>query len=121
MSDSEQIDELVANLADWRGEVMVKVRKIILKADPEIIEEWKWMGTPTWSHKGIVCMANAFKDKVKVTFYKGAHLKDPNKLFNNGLNGNLWRTIDIFKDDMLDEAAFKSLIKSAVDYNQTHK
>jgi len=82
---SELIDELIANLTDWRGETFADVRRIVRDADPEIIEEWKWMGTPVWSCGGIVCIANAFKGKVKVTFYSGASLADPDKLFNNGL------------------------------------
>jgi hypothetical protein len=117
MQPSERIDNLVANLADWRGTTFANIRRIIHEADPEIVEEWKWMGTPVWSHDGIVCVANAFKDKVKVTFYDGAHLADPDKLFNNGLEGKQWRTIDIYKDDKINESSLKTLINAAVDHN----
>ena len=117
MNASQLIDELVASLADWRGATLANVRRIIRDADPEIVEEWKWMGTPAWSHDGIVCIANAFKDKVKVTFNQGAYLADPDKLFNNGLEGKQWRTIDFHKDDKVDESSLKMLIRSAVDYN----
>ena len=119
MNASELIDDLVANLTDWRGTTFANIRRIIHEADPEIVEEWKWMGTPVWSHDGIVCVANAFKDKVKLTFYQGAHLADPDKLFNNGLEGKQWRTIDIYKDDKINESSLKTLINSAVDYNQS--
>ena len=87
MNASDLIDDLIAKLTDWRGVTFTNIRKIIRGADPEIVEEWKWMGTPVWSHDGIVCIANAFKDKVKLTFYEGASLPDPDKLFNNGLEG----------------------------------
>jgi hypothetical protein len=117
MQASELIDDLIAHLTDWRGATFANIRRIIRDADPEIIEEWKWMGTPTWSHDGIVCVANAFKDKVKLTFYQGAHLTDPDKLFNNELEGKQWRTIDIHKDDKINEISLKTLINAAVDYN----
>ncbi|MHB8084441.1 MAG: DUF1801 domain-containing protein [Dehalococcoidia bacterium] len=117
MNASQHIDDLVANLTDWRGTTFANVRRIIHDADPEITEEWKWMGAPVWSHDGIVCVANAFKDKVKLTFYQGAHLADADKLFNNGLEGKQWRTIDIYKDDKINESSLKMLIRSAVDYN----
>jgi hypothetical protein len=117
MQASELIDDLVAHLTDWRGTTFANIRRIIHDADPAIIEEWKWMGTPTWSHDGIVCIANAFKDKVKLTFYHGAHLTDPDKLFNNELEGKQWRTIDIHKDDNINEISLKTLINAAVDYN----
>jgi hypothetical protein len=118
MNASELIDDLITNLADWRGKTFADIRRIIRDADPEIIEDWKWMGTPVWSHDGIVCIANPFKDKVKITFYSGASLADPDKLFNNGLEGKQWRSIDLYKDDIIDESALKNLILSAVDYNQ---
>lgn len=118
MQASELIDDLVANLTDWRGSTFANIRRIIHDADPEIIEDWKWMGTPVWSHDGIVCVANAFKDKVKLTFHQGAHLADPDKLFNNGLEGKQWRTIDIYKDDKINESSLKTLILAAVDYNR---
>jgi hypothetical protein len=117
MGASELIDNLVAELADWRGRTLADIRRIIREADPEIVEEWKWMGTPVWSHGGIVCIANAFKDKVKLTFYEGASVPDPDKLFNNGLAGNKWRTIDYFKDDKIKEIELRNLVRSAVDYN----
>lgn len=117
MGASELIDNLVAELTDWRGKTFADIRRIILEADPEIVEEWKWMGTPVWSHGGIVCVANAFKDKVKLTFYEGASIADPDKLYNNGLEGKKWRTIDYFKDDKIRERELKDLIRSAVDFN----
>lgn len=119
MKPSEQIDQLIAGLDDWRGKVLANLRKIILAADPEIVEEWKWMGSPCWSHDGLICVANAHKDKVKVTFSQGASLKDPDKLFNNGLNGKVWRAIDIFEGDKISVRSLKSLIRSAAEYNHT--
>ena len=117
MDASGLIDDLVANHTDWRGATIANIRRIIHEADPEIVEEWKWRGTPVWSHDGIVCFASAFKDKVKLTFYLGAHLADPDKLFNNELEGKQWRAIDIYKDDKINEGSLKTLIKDAVDYN----
>ena len=117
MNATELIDDLVANLTDWRGTTFANIRSIIHDADPEIIEEWKWRGTPVWSHGGIVCVAKAFKDKVKLTFFRGASLADPDKLFNNELEGKQWRAIDIYKDDKINESSLKILIRSAVDYN----
>ena len=117
MNASEQIDNLIANLSDWRGMIFANIRKIIKDADPEIVEESKWMGSPVWSHDGIVCVAIACKDKVKLTFEQGAHLADPDKLFNNGLEGKQWRTIDINKDDKINENSLKTLIIAAVEYN----
>jgi hypothetical protein len=111
------IDELIANLDDWRGAAIADIRRIIHDADPEIVEEWKWRGAPVWSQDGIVCLAVPFKDKVKVTFYLGALLADPDKLFNSELEGKKWRAIDIYKDDKLNENSLKDLIRSAVDYN----
>ena len=121
MKPSEQIDQLIAELNDWRGEMLANLRKIIHEADPEIIEEWKWMGSPVWSHGGIVCLANAFKDKVKLTFPEGANIADPDKLYNNGLGGKKWRTIDYFKDDKVKERELKELVRSAVNYNLSKK
>jgi hypothetical protein len=117
MDASGLIDNLVANLTDWRGTKIANIRRIIHDADPEIAEELKWRGTPVWSHDGIVCLAKAFKDKVKVTFYEGASLPDPDKLFNNELEGNKWRAIDIYKDDKINESSLKTLIIAAVDHN----
>ncbi|MGZ5511129.1 MAG: DUF1801 domain-containing protein, partial [Nitrososphaeraceae archaeon] len=116
---SELIDDLIANLTDWRGTTFASIRRIIQEADPDIIEEWKWMGTPVWSHDGIVCLAKAFKDKVKLTFPEGASLADPDKLFNNGLEGKKWRAIDIYKDDKINERSLKVLINDAVGYNHS--
>jgi hypothetical protein len=117
MQPGESIDNLIANLTDWRGTALAGIRRIIREADPEIVEEWKWMGSPVWSHDGIVCVANAFKDKVKLTFYAGASLPDPDRLFNSGLDGKQWRTIDIYKDDKINEGSLKTLIKAAVGHN----
>ena len=117
MNPSEQIDKKIAELADWRGDVLAKLRKIIRDADPDVIEEWKWMGTPTWSHDGIVAIANAHKDKVKMTFSHGASLPDPEKFFNAGLEGNQWRAIDLYEGDKINERALKNLIRSAIALN----
>jgi hypothetical protein len=117
MNANELIDNLIANLTDWRGTTLANVRRMIHEADPDIVEEWKWMGAPVWSHDGIVCVGNAFKDKVKLTFYEGAHLADSNKLFNNGFDGKQWRTIDIYKDDKINENLLKALIKAALEHN----
>jgi len=116
-SASELISKRIAELGDWRGETLSRIRKLIKEADPDVVEEWKWMGAPVWSHGGIVCVANAFKDKVKLTFYEGASIADPDKLYNNGLEGNKWRTIDYFKDDTIRERELKELVRSAVDFN----
>ena len=117
-SASALIDEMIAELADWRGKTLASVRKSILEADPEIIEEWKWMGSPVWSRDGIIAVGNAHKDKVKLTFSHGASLPDPDKLFNAGLGGNMWRAIDFFEGDKINERALKNLVRAAVDYNQ---
>jgi hypothetical protein len=114
MKPSEQIDKLIAGMTDWRGETFAAIRRIIREADSEIVEEWKWMGTPCWSRGGIICIANAFKDKVKLTFYEGASIEDPDKLYNNGLEGKKWRTIDYRKDDKIKERELKDLVRSAV-------
>ncbi len=119
MNPSERIDQLIANLTDWRGETLAGIRKIILAADREIIEEWKWMGSPVWSRDGIIAVGNAHKDKVKLTFAQGAHLADAEKLFNAGLDGSTWRAIDLFEGDKVNERALKGLIRAAVAYNQT--
>jgi len=118
MNPSEQINQLIAKLTDWRGKTLAGLRKTILAADPEIIEEWKWMGSPVWSHHGMIAVGNAHKDKVKITFSHGAHLPDPDKLFNAGLGGNAWRAIDFFEGDKVNERALKNLVRAAVDYNQ---
>ncbi len=121
MNPSERIDHLIAGLTDWRGKTLASVRKSILEADREIIEEWKWMGSPVWSRDGIIAVGNAHKDKVKLTFAHGASLPDADKLFNAGLEGNMRRAIDFFEGDKLNERALKNLIHAAVDYNQTKK
>jgi len=118
MNPSQQIDQLIAGLTDWRGKKLAGVRKIILEADPGIIEEWKWMGSPVWSRDGIIAVGNAHKDKVKLTFSHGASLADPEKLFNAGFGGKVWRAIDLFEGDEIDEQALKNLIRAAIEYNQ---
>jgi hypothetical protein len=118
MNPSERVDQLIAGLTDWRGKTFASFRKSILEADREIIEEWKWMGSPVWSRDGIIAVANAHKDKVKLTFANGANLPDPDKLFNAGLAGNKWRAIDFFEGDKINARALKNLIRAAVDYNQ---
>jgi hypothetical protein len=118
MNPSERIDQLIAGLTDWRGKALASIRKIILAADREIIEEWKWMGSPVWSHDGMIAVGNAHKDKVKLTFSHGASLPDPDKLFNAGLGGNAWRAIDLFEGNKINERALRNLVRAAVDYNQ---
>jgi hypothetical protein len=118
VNPSERIDQLIAGLTDWRGKTLASVRKTILEADREIIEEWKWMGSPVWSHDGMIAVGNAHKDKVKLTFSNGASLPDPDKLFNAGLGGNKWRAIDLFAGDKINERALKNLVRAAVDCNQ---
>jgi len=114
---SELIDARIAELGDWRGETLRQLRKMIKSADPGVVEEWKWRGTPVWSHDGIICTGESYKDKVKLTFAKGASLKDPAKLFNSSLDGNVRRAIDIYEGEKLDTGAFKALIRAAVDLN----
>jgi hypothetical protein len=121
MTPSERIDELIAGIADWRGKTFARVRKIILAADPDITEEWKWMGSPVWSRDGIIAVANAHKDKVKLTFDYGARLPDPEKLFNAGLEGNQRRAIDFFEGDKVNERALRNLVRAAIDFNQSKK
>ncbi len=121
-SGSALIDARIKELGDWRGKTLAKVRAIMHAADPEIVEEWKWVkptnpGTPVWSHGGIVCTGETYKDHVKMTFAKGAQLKDPSGLFNSSLEGNVRRAIDIREGDKLDEAALKDLIRAAVALN----
>ena len=120
-SASAFIDEKITELGDWRGKMLARVRAIIHKADPEIVEEWKWMGTPVWSHDGIVCTGETYKNVVKMTFAKGAALKDPAGLFNSSLDGNVRRAIDIHEGEKVDEAALKALIRAAVALNLTRK
>ena len=119
MNAAEKIDELIAGLGDWRGKTLATVRKTILAADREMIEEWKWMGSPVWSRDGMIAVGNAHKDKVKVTFSHGAKLADPDKLFNAGLGGGQWRAIDLFEGDKVNERALKNLVVTAIEYNQS--
>ena len=118
---SARIDEMIEELGDWRGKMLAKVRQIIHDADPEIVEEWKWMGTPVFSHAGIVCTGETYKNVVKMTFAKGAALKDPSGLFNSSLEGNVRRAIDIHEGDQVDEAALTDLISAAVALNLKSK
>src|ERR1700734_673236 len=118
-SASAFIDEKIKELGDWRGKTLAKVREIIHKADPEIIEEWKWMGTPVFSHDGIVCTGETYKSVVKLTFAKGASLEDPSGLFNSSLDGNVRRAIDIHEGEKINESALKDLIRAAVTLNLT--
>jgi hypothetical protein len=119
---SQQIDERIAELGDWRGETLARVRRIIKEADPEVVEEWKWAkasspGTPVWSHNGGICTGEAYKSVVKLTFFKGASLRDPKHLFNSSLEGKVRRAIDIRENETIDEAALKDLIREAVAAN----
>lgn len=120
MNPSERIDVLIAKLADWRGKTLADVRRIFLAADPEIVEEWKYMGSPVWYCAGMIAVGNAHKEKVKLTFPHGAMLPDPGSLFNAGLGGGAWRAIDIYEGDRIDERALKELVRAAVDLNR-HK
>jgi hypothetical protein len=126
MSKSEQasgdtasrlIDMRIRDLGDWRGETLSRMRELILAVDPEVIEEWKWMGTPVWSHNGIVCTGESYKAAIKLTFAKGASLPDPKGLFNSSLEGNTRRAIDIHEGEKVDAKAFKALVKAAVELN----
>src|SRR5258708_237297 len=118
MNPSERIDQLIAGIADWRGKTFAGVRNAILEADPEITEEWKWMGSPVWYRDGMIAVANAHKGKVKLTFLYGAKLADPDKLFNAGLEGNARRAIDFLEGDKIDARALKNLVRAAIEYNQ---
>ena len=114
---SELIDNRIAELGDWRGETLSRMRALIKEADPDVVEEWKWMGTPTWSHDGIICTGESYKSVVKLTFAKGASLNDPAKLFNASLDGNVRRAIDIHEGERVDAGAFKTLIRAAIALN----
>ena len=116
-SAAELISQRIADLGDWRGRTLGRMRKLIKKADPDVIEEWKWMGTPVWSHDGIICTGEIYKDKVKLTFMQGASLDDPGRLFNSSLDAGTRRAIDISEGSKLDEPLFKALIRAAVDLN----
>ena len=114
---STLIDERIAELGDWRGDTLARMRALIKEADPDVVEEWKWMGTPVWEHDGIICTGESYKAIVKLTFHKGASLPDPAKLFNSSLEGNARRAIDIHKGEKLDAKAFKALIRAATSLN----
>ncbi|WP_065372928.1 DUF1801 domain-containing protein [Ensifer adhaerens] len=116
-SASERIDARIAELGDWRGEMLDRVRKLIKEVDPEVVEEWKWRGVPVWEHAGIICTGETYKAVVKMTFAKGASLEDPSGLFNSSLDGNTRRAIDIQEGQRIDEDALKALIRAAVDLN----
>ncbi|WP_442782203.1 DUF1801 domain-containing protein [Collimonas fungivorans] len=116
---SELISQRIAELGDWRGQTLGRMRKLVKEAAPDVVEEWKWMGTPVWSHDGIICTGESYKDKVKLTFAKGASLKDPAGLFNSSLDGNVRRAIDILEGEEVDESAFKALIRQAAALNSS--
>lgn len=120
MNPSERIDKLIAELTDWRGQTFASIRSCILEADREIVEEWKWMGSPVWSHDGIIAVANAHKNWVKLTFAHGATLPDPDKLFNAGLEGNMRRAIDYFEGDTIHERALQRLVRALLSTIRSH-
>ena len=118
-SASELISKRITELGDWRGETLGRMRELVKEADPEVVEEWKWRGTPVWSHDGIICTGESYKNVVKLTFAKGASLQDPTKLFNSSLDGNVRRAIDIHEGEEVDEAAFKALVREAAALNSS--
>ena len=118
---SELISKKIAELGDWRGETLGRMRKLIQQADPDVVEEWKWMGTPIWSHDGIICTGESYKDKVKLTFARGAALKDPRRLFNSSLDGNVRRAIDILEGEAVDARDFRALVRQAIGLNGEKK
>src|SRR5437588_4331334 len=120
-SASALISKKIAELGDWRGKALGRMRKLVKEADPDVVEEWKWMGTPVWSHDGIICTGESYTHVVKLTFAKGASLKDPARLFNSSLDGNVRRAIDIHEGEEVDESAFKALIRQAVAMNSSGK
>jgi hypothetical protein len=120
-SAAELISQRIAELGDWRGETLSRMRQLIKQADPDVVEEWKWLGTPIWSHDGIICTGESYKNVVKLTFAKGASLKDPARLFNSSLDGNARRAIDIHAGEAVDESAFKALVRQAVARNRSGK
>jgi hypothetical protein len=120
-SASELISKRIADLGDWRGKTLDRMRKLIKQADPDVVEEWKWRGTPVWSHDGIICTGESYKDKIKLTFAKGASVKDPARLFNSSLDGNTRRAIDIHETEEIDASAFKALIRQAIALNSSGK
>ncbi|HEY2404423.1 MAG TPA: DUF1801 domain-containing protein [Polyangiaceae bacterium] len=120
-SASKLISQRIAELGDWRGETLSRMRKLIQSVDPDVVEEWKWMGTPIWSHDGIICTGESYKSIVKLTFAKGASLKDPARLFNSSLDGNVRRAIDIHEGEKVDATAFKALVRQAIALNTSSK
>ncbi|HEY8832914.1 MAG TPA: DUF1801 domain-containing protein [Gemmatimonadaceae bacterium] len=118
---SELISKRISELADWRGETLSRMRRLIKEADPDVVEEWKWMGTPVWSHGGIICTGESYKSVVKLTFAKGASLKDPARLFNSSLDGKVRRAIDLHEGERVDESAFKALVRQVVALNASGK
>jgi hypothetical protein len=118
---SKLISQRIAELGDWRGKTLARIRALIRQADPDVLEEWKWMGTPVWSHDGGICTGESYKAIVKLTFFKGAALKDPAKLFNSSLDGNVRRAIDIHEGEQIDANAFKALIRAAIVLNTSAK
>jgi hypothetical protein len=120
-SASNLISKRISELGDWRGKTLSRMRKLIKQADPDVVEEWKWMGTPIWSHDGIICTGESYKNVVKLTFPKGASLNDPARLFNSSLDGNARRAIDIHEEEQVDEPAFKALVRQAVALNSSRK
>lgn len=120
-SASALISKRIAELGDWRGKTLSRMRKLIKEADLGVVEEWKWMGTPVWSHEGIICTGESYKKAVKLTFAKGAFLKDPARLFNSSLDGNMRRAIDIHEGEEVDESAFKALVRDAGAFNRSIK
>ncbi|MDD3172342.1 MAG: DUF1801 domain-containing protein [Herbinix sp.] len=120
-SPSQLIDERIEELGDWRGQMLSKMRKLIRQVNPEVVEEWKWRGTPVWSHNGMICTGETYKNIVKLTFAKGASLEDPSHLFNSSLDGNTRRAIDFHKDDVVDDEALKMLIHEAIDLNMSSR
>ena len=120
-SASEHISARIAELGDWRGETLARMRSLIHEADPDVLEEWKWMGTPVWSHDGVICTGESYKSVVKLTFLKGASLDDPKRVFNASLEGNARRAIDLHEGEKVDAAAFKALFRAAVALNVARK
>ena len=120
-SASDLISKRIAELGDWRGKTLSRMRKLIKEADPEVVEAWKWMGTPVFEHDGIICTGESYKDKVKLTFAKGAALEDPARLFNSSLDGNVRRAIDILEGEEVDASAFKTLVRQAIALNMSGK
>jgi hypothetical protein len=118
-SPSQLIDARIKELGDWRGKTLARIRTLIKQADPDVVEEWKWRGVPTWYHDGIICTGETYKDKVKVTFAKGASLQDPSGLFNSSLDGNVRRAIDISEGEKLDETPLKALVRAAIALNES--